>query len=551
MRYIIRKTVLFLLCLAVAAMILPSSAARAEEAPLLRVLLRRLGITTRMDLHLEGAYMLRSGNTQLLLQRDTGLTVELREGQLVVFLPGVSAAMGTSLTLTRMDDGGETAPALRVGDGTGIYPGDLRLSVSEDNTIQPVLSIDMEDYLKGVVPNEMSDSFPLEALKTQAVCARTYAMRKMGRTGDWDVVDTTNDQVFRAIQASNKNAAKAVEETAGLVITYKGMLIEAWYSASNGGQTEIPSHVWSGTDYANCYAMKDDPWDEANPDSLTRSVELNRDGSGLYRRITGLLREAAFKDPLWAKSGFAKTEDAFRVDGFTAMRVKTPRYDSPSRLMTELEITMNVSGKKDPVESAEFESAGSVTVTLQIFPDVLDALGLRVSTAGNELMTVEETDTVFRLKTARFGHGVGLSQRGAQWMASHGGKHFDEIIDFYFPNTTIVRYTGETSPVPAPDPLIAETPEPIAVSVAVQPTLMPVTESDLPEGAYVASVENISDDSSLNLRSDPSPAASIVMRLYKHQHLIVLDELDVPGWAHVVTDTADGYVMTSYIEKVE
>ena len=67
----------------------------------------------------------------------------------------------------------------------------------------------------------------------------------------------------------------------------------------------------------------------------------------------------------------------------------------------------------------------------------------------------------------------------------------------------------------------------------------------------MASVENISDDSSLNLRSDPSPAASIVMRLYKHQHLIVLDELDVPGWAHVVTDTADGYVMTSYIEKVE
>ena len=173
----------------------------------------------------------------------------------------MSAALDSSLTLSRRDDSGEP-PALRVGfNASGVYPGDLSLTVV-DGQIQPVLSLSIEDYLLGVVPNEMSDSFPIEALKAQAICARTYAMRKIGSSGAWDVVDTTNDQVFRAVQPSNKNSAQAVADTAGLIITSGGKLIEAWYSASNGGQTELPLHVWGGTNYADCYAMKDlaDVW---------------------------------------------------------------------------------------------------------------------------------------------------------------------------------------------------------------------------------------------------------------------------------------------------
>jgi len=549
MRHIFRKTILLLACASVAASLFLSVSVRAEEAPLLRVLLRRLGITDRMDLQLEGSYMLRSGDTEILFSRGSELTVVLRRDHFVVFFSGASVVLAPSLDLTRRDDGGET-PALRISGSSGVYPGDLSLTVSEGK-IQPVLSISLEDYLLGVVPNEMSESFPLEALKAQAVCARTYAMRKMGAGRDWDVVDTTNDQVFRAVSAANTKSAQAVAETAGLVITSGGKLAEAWYSASNGGQTELPSHVWGGSDYADCYQIQDDPWDTGNPDSLTRSAELNKDGSGLYRRITRLLREAVFADPLWRKGGFAETEDAFRVDAFTAMKLKSPRYESPSRLMTELEVTMNVSGRKDSSAGSAFESAGPVTVTLQIFPDVLDALGLRVSTIGNEIMTIEETDTSFRLVTARFGHGVGLSQRGAQWMASSGGKNFDEIIAFYFPGSVILRYTGEPPALTAAEPLFAELPVEIVPDAPASRELMPVTEADLPEGAYVVSVENIADDSSLNMRSDASPAASVLMRLYKHQHLIVLDDMDVPGWIRVKTDTAEGYVMSSFVERIE
>ena len=547
MKHIFRRTLFLLGVLALAVFLCLPSASCAAEAPLLRVLLRRLNITTRMDIRLEGQYLLKSDDVEMLFPRGSEMTVELRDHRLVLFFSGASVPMGSSVTLSRRDDGGDP-PALRIGlNAAGVYPGDLSLTIAEDK-IQPVLSLNLEDYLPGVVPNEMSESFPLEALKAQAVCARTYAMRKIGSTGDWDVVDTTNDQVFRAVVASNTKSAKAVEETAGLVITAGGKLIEAWYSASNGGQTELPSHVWGGTNYADCYEMKDDPWDAANPDSVTRTVELNKDGTGLYRRISRLLREAVFSTASWKKGGFVQSEEAFRVDAITAVQVKTPRYESPSRLMTELEITMNVSGKRSA--SGDFESAGPGTVTLQVFPDVLDALGLRVASSSNEIMTVEETETTFRLVTARYGHGVGLSQRGAQYMASKDGITFDQIIAFYFPGSEILRYTGETPAIPVASELLTVQPEEIVTETAAPQELMPVTETDLPEGAYVVSVENIADDSSLNLRADASPAASVIMRLYKHQHLIVLDDMDVPGWAKVRTDTTEGYIMTSFVEKV-
>ena len=151
----------------------------------------------------------------------------------------------------------------------------------KDGAIRPVMTLPLESYLLGVVPYEMSDSFPLEALKVQAVCARTYALSKMNGSGDYDVVDNTNDQVFRGTPDKCENTARAVEETAGLVLTFNNKLITAWYSASNGGQTELPGNVWSGNNIPGCFAMVDDPWDAQNPDSTVRTAVLGRDGSGL------------------------------------------------------------------------------------------------------------------------------------------------------------------------------------------------------------------------------------------------------------------------------
>ena len=543
-----KRPVCLLLILILTLTLLPVRGEGGGSAPL-RVLLRRLGLGERARITLSGTYLLRGENgTELLLQPEQELLLLLRDQRIFLHSEVFSASLGASLTLTRQADGREL-PGLRIGS-SGLYPGDLSLTV-EEGKLTPVLTLDLEDYLRGVVPYEMSDSFPLEALKAQAVCARTYAMNKMDPSLPWDVVDTTNDQVFRGIPGDQARSDRAVAETAGLVLTRSDRLVECWYSASNGGQTEIPAHVWGSADTVGRYEIREDPWDLENPDSLTRSARFRKDGSGLYRRITGLLRAAVQETAEWKAAGLSARENDFRIDAIRAVSLKTPKYEKPSRLMTELEVTLSVSGRRISGGTLHaYESAGAFTVTLPVFPDVLTALGLTINGTGNELLSVTEEEDAFRLTSARFGHGVGLSQRGAQYMASRDGKNFEEILAFYFPDAKLKRYEGETQALPSAPPLLAETPTP-APSAAPKPTLMPVTEENLPEGAWLASVENIADGTTLNLRSDASPVASVLMTLAKHQRLIVLDDMDVPGWARVKTDAVEGYVMTSFLKKVK
>ena len=105
----------------------------------------------------------------------------------------------------------------------------------------------LEYYLYGVVPYEMNDSWPIEALKAQAVAARTYASRYMGGGGSYDLVDTAANQVYKGYNASNTNAIRAVTETAKTVLKCDGALVQTFYTASNGGYVDIPQHLWSAT----------------------------------------------------------------------------------------------------------------------------------------------------------------------------------------------------------------------------------------------------------------------------------------------------------------
>ena len=554
----IRKR-LFCLLLAVLLLLPAFSLAADTPASEIRVLLRRLNLTDRADLTLTGRYLVRSaGGTELLLPDGAKVTVQIREKELYLHFSGLSASLGKNVSFLRQDSG-DTEPGIRFNLQAGFYPGNLKLSIS-DGKLQPVLTLPLETYLQGVVPYEMGDSFPPEALKAQAVCARTYALNKMDSKAEWDVVDTTNDQVFKGIPASAPKSVSAVEATAGLVLTYKNKLVPTYYSASNGGQTELPTHVWGGESPA-CFAVTDDPWDAANPESLTRSFLLRADASPLPLSFLKLLRKAAAENPEFAY--LADGQAVFTVSRLKAMELNTPRYPAPSRLMTRLQVTFEMppapaAGPEetpDPEEEEELDLEemlpAEVTVTLDLFPDVISALGLSISGSGNEIVTLAEEDEGFRLTTGRYGHGVGLSQRGAQQMAREGKKSFGDILAFYYPGSEVKKYTGQSPALPTPDPILARDPGP-APTATPRPTLMPATlTEDLPEGAYLASVENIEEDSTLNLRAEPSPGAAVLMRLFAHQKLIVLEETDVPGWVHVKTDAVEGYVMASFLIRVE
>ena len=587
-----KKRLVQLICLMLCLAMLPVYAgAEATEAPgpQVRVLLRRLNLTDRADLILDGPYTAQvDGQVLMAFPEGAKVSVTIRSGELYLFYEGLRLRLGDEVTFIR--NAGRDRSGIRFDKNGGLYPGDLRLTV-EGGVLYPVCTMPVEEYLLGVVPYEMSEYFPVEALKAQAVCARTYALNKLGANKDYDVVDTTNDQVFKGVNYNYTTALRAVKETAGVVGTYKGKLATCYYSASNGGQTELVQHVWSGRGDWDYYAVTDDPYDVENPESVVRTARIAKNGD-IREGFKAIL--FSYVLPEMVKQGYIATAENFCIDQITAMSLGAPAHEDPCRQYTELTMTFNWSGRKwiqpevtaTPVPPDEEEfyffatpvptatlaptpTAGvsptpqptatlsdfipapeAITVTVDIFPEVISELLLSVYGADNEMLTLTETETHFILEARRYGHGVGMSQRGAQWMAGQYGKTYQEIMKFYYPGLTLSKVDAGTPVLPTTPANLAATLAPPATPTP-RPTLMPATmTADLPEGAYLAAVTEIDDDSSLNLRAEPSQGAEILRRLYKYQQLIVLGPAAEEGWVHVKTDVIEGYVMASFITPV-
>ena len=190
-----------------------------------------------------------------------------------------------------------------------------------------------------------------------------------------------------------------------------------------------------------------------------------------------------------------------------------------------------------------------LTVKLPIFPNAEKALGMSINVYQNELVSVYAIGSSCMIESRRFGHGVGMSQRGAEQMARKYGMTYQQILSFYYPGMDIWQYAPARNPLPTIDMSIMATPAP-SPSPTPRPTAMPVTKDKLPRGAYIAVVSNISADSSLNLRSSPSLSSDIVRRLYIDQELIVLKDTK-DGWSHVKTDVIEGYVRSEYLQSID
>lgn len=572
------RFLILLVSLLLAAFAFPGGQAGAQTQSTIRVLLNSLKIEDTLHIDVQGSYMLENG--QMTFANGTELTVVARGDQLVLHTGGLAAAMGPTMKLVRCDS--ETPGALLLNDNSGLYEGDLMLTV-QDGSIRPVLHIYIEDYLLGVVPYEMGDSFPLEALKAQAIAARTYALCKSGSEQDYDVEDTTNDQAYKGRSSSSPLSEQAVRETEGLCGAYNGELAYCYYSASNGGQTELGQHVWP-TDAPDAYDymdMRDDPYDYENDASVVKRYTLEKKpgekgvGEALHSAMT-----AALADELLAR-GYQADGNLVRFDEILRVEAVSPRFSEPSRLMTALEFDVRVSVrsylyKYEQIQQTPAPDAGIaadatpgptprptatpayspytaiddvLTFSLPIFTTAEQAMGLSINVYQNELISVIDIGSAFMIESRRFGHGVGMSQRGAQQMAEKYKMSFQEILTFYYPGMDVIQYDAQRSPLPTANMEIMSTPAPTP-SPTPRPTLMPVSTEDLPKGAYVAVVSNIAEDSSLNLRASATLSSEILKRLYYNQKLIVLNS-SADGWAHVKTDVIEGYVRSEYLQAAE
>ena len=339
--------------------------------------------------------------------------------------------------------------------------------------------------------------------------------------------------------------------------------------------------------------MNEDPYDLENPQSVVRRyAKAKKPGSRGVGEALHALIAAELSEQLEAK-GLDTAAENVRIDEVLATSLHTPMFDAPSRLMTKLTLTLKISAREVLAGTKGIPAPGAgssaredddlfataapaetltpsgtpnpsptpalgdlkaldeaIEVELSVFPDAEKAMRLSINKDQNELWTIRETDSAFEIEARRYGHGVGMSQRGAEWMAKQYGKSYEEILKFYYPGMELSVRTAAPAPLPTLNVELITTPAPKPTNTP-RPTMMPVTQ-ELPEGAWYAVVSNIEDNSTLNLRVEPNMDSDVRMRMVKGQRLIVLRSVaDADGWVEVKTDTADGYVLEAYLGREE
>lgn len=534
-----------------------------QRYDVIRVKLTNLKVESRLHIAVFGSYLV---DGQLSFQRGSNVEAALQNGRIWLYHEGLSYQGGKEVRFERHQTGEHEENGLRLQHGLNLYEGDLVLTV-RDSRIEPVLAIGTEDYLKGVVPYEMNDSFPLEALKAQAVAARTYALNSLQANAAFDVVDNTNDQVFKGYDAANRNAIAAIRETEGLCGVYEGALATCYYTASNGGRTATRGQAWGKTDVAYLQA-KEDPYDLENPESPVKTALLNKQpangavGTEAFTRLllsgmrAGIERLGCnTEEGSYSVGTLESVELLSASDGKPRLRVMLrPVAQKAVRASADSEIslfstpapTVSAPDSATPVYLPPALLSEKVTVDIPVFPDAEQALQLSINIAENEVVRVEEGASGFTVSFRRYGHGVGMSQRGAQQMSAKHGMDYRNILSFYYPGMELKRFDTQAALRGAMPVSYLSTPGPVPTATP-RPTLMPLTIVPQ-EGQWVAVVTGISATSSLNLRSIPDTSGDVLMQLYYGQRLLVLERAK-DGWLHVQTDAVQGYVMEKFVHS--
>lgn len=551
-------------------MVLPGiafSPAHAENC-IIRVLLTRLNLTDRLEIALDGSYTMDS----ISFQRGSKLIVSCSSGKMILYYEGMALECEDELVLTRHETDGNLENGLRLNGNYALYCGDLHLT-TDGSMLSAVLYIPIEEYLLGVVPYEMSESFPIEALKAQAVAARSYALYKANSGSSlYDLVDNTNDQVFKGYFSGNEKTACAIQETKGQICCYKNQPAICYYTASNGGQVELVSNVWGGSD--NYIIMHADPYDIENPESTVKSASIKKqvtDGIVCNQAFTEYLLHSVAEAIGLADLDAAA--EAIKIERINSISLDTPQDGKKSMVMTNACFELSISYRQQSSaamqdEEVSFESMTesnaadtardaqsntdrvekTVQINIPVFSIIEPMLDLSINGSDNEIFTVYEEETEFVIESRRYGHGVGMSQRGAQWMAAEYGWTYDQILRFYYPGLTLKKTDTDAVLPAAVSSEFLTTPGPAATPTP-RPTLMP-SDGQLEDGEWRVKVTQISANSSLNLRSAPSTSSDVLRVLYYGQELIASD-CDTEGWIKVRTDVIEGYVMEKFVEKIE
>jgi stage II sporulation protein D len=352
-----------------------------------------------------------------------------------------------------------------------------------------VNELDLENYVRGILKMEMSADWPIEALKAQAILARTYAVRNRGRFSKrgYDFDSGENSQVYRGVNAEAPLTDKAVSLTSGMILTYDGGPADVYYHSDSGGATADISHVWGGSKpylqvrpEAVEYTSPNSTWQTAlSPVQITAIFAKMKQNVGNIQAI-----DIALVDNAGRAVSLKITGDR----GITNIKAHDFRMAAGSRVIKSTNFIISRQGEitspapvqetpptktnAGPTEQARIAKSSNDPLIDMIKAGIFTAKELidmlthsekkeeyktigyeRLKKRGEEVTTEENPAPApsrpnpqpaplpagfgnFIFTGKGWGHGVGLSQWGAKAMAEKGMK-CEEILAQYFPGTKI------------------------------------------------------------------------------------------------------------------
>ncbi len=289
-------------------------------------------------------------------------------------------------------------PPLKIESSNGIifanskpYRGYLTIIKSE-NKINIINVLPIEDYIKGVLPKEVSANWSIEALKSQAVISRTYAITNLNRhsTQGFDVCSTIHCQVYDGYGIEADSCNKAVLETQCRVLNYDEKFAHTVFHANCGGHTEDPKYIWN--------------WKDTPP--YLKGVKCGYCAAAPHTKWEKTLDEKFIREQL-SDNNIGKIK-SIKIKGKTS-----------AGATKKLKIT---------------HSKGEVTLNAYKFRLAVDAWQIK----SHAFDFIKTDGDKFYFKGRGWGHKVGLCQWGAKGMAEKG-KTYKEILAYFYPGTTIEK----------------------------------------------------------------------------------------------------------------
>lgn len=402
--------------------------AKADELVTVQ-LKREIGDSTHLSVKFQGDYNM-PGSVETMKEGET-YTLQVKHHQII--LEGDGTKHSYHQTMMFIPSQYNQNHFITINDQP--YLGAMMFKIENNNVIRPINQLPLEDYLKGVVPFEAYPSWGLETLKAQALAARTYAYKHLNQKMD----DTINYQVYGGYQWRSR-ATQAVNETSGEVITYKGQLINAFFSSSNGGKTESNDHVWGGN-AKPYFPIKKDPFDPVHSWKFS------------FNQTQMDLENMNWMAPGWWES----TKEANpKIAASIKKWLVNKGYSSDMKILSIPQFSIS---KKRNEADRSLRGSFSVVFVQRFFGGLVHIDEVSLNDVPLNHIRPIIGGTIFKsyyidqaecqkgvctVKGRGYGHGVGMSQWGANTMGERGVP-YQKIIHFYYPGTKIQTRGQETA----------------------------------------------------------------------------------------------------------